>query len=224
MANWFYYDDNGQKQGPIDEEQLQILVANGMILPETRIETEDGRKAKAGKIKGLTFPPVDTVSPDNPFVTPLPEPGWACPHCGEPMTAGEKFCGSCGRKSQSDSVAPGITSDRYYQPPTSKSGFLDIGFTRFITPVWISVIWIIGIVCNVISFLISLVVLHRICLVRDEWGRGNHDAGIWIFLMGFVGLVILHLFALLLYRMALETDIVLFRIEKNTRAIRSKQQ
>jgi hypothetical protein len=55
MANWFYYDDNGQKQGPIDNAQLKALAEQRVILPETLIETEDGRQGRAGKVKGL-FP------------------------------------------------------------------------------------------------------------------------------------------------------------------------
>jgi hypothetical protein len=54
MANHFYIDHNNQKQGPISREEIHELVASGVIQPDTRMETEDGRsKYKAGQIPGL---------------------------------------------------------------------------------------------------------------------------------------------------------------------------
>jgi hypothetical protein len=73
MANWFYYDDNGQKLGPINNMLLKALVAQGVILPETIVETEDGRKGRAGKIKGLTFPEMIPFSVP-PFPSAQQEP------------------------------------------------------------------------------------------------------------------------------------------------------
>ncbi|MDR0521790.1 MAG: CD225/dispanin family protein, partial [Planctomycetaceae bacterium] len=55
MANWFYYDSFDFKQGPITQEDLQSLVAQGIITPQTKMETEDGKQGLAGQIKGL-FP------------------------------------------------------------------------------------------------------------------------------------------------------------------------
>ena len=55
MANWFYYDGNGQKQGPVTGGQLKGLAKAGMITPETVVETEEGKTAPARKVKGLTF-------------------------------------------------------------------------------------------------------------------------------------------------------------------------
>lgn len=55
MANWFYYDVDGQKVGPVDSEGLKRLAADGLITSATRIETEAGREAKARDVKGLEF-------------------------------------------------------------------------------------------------------------------------------------------------------------------------
>jgi ankyrin repeat protein len=71
MSTWFYYDSNGQKQGPISGGQLKGLAKAGMITPETVVETETEKgikTAKAGKVKGLTFiavpePTQDIISP-----------------------------------------------------------------------------------------------------------------------------------------------------------------
>ncbi len=55
MPNYFYIDANGQKQGPIDDQQLQMLAAQGMITPETVLETDTGHKGLAGQVLGLKF-------------------------------------------------------------------------------------------------------------------------------------------------------------------------
>lgn len=44
MPNFFYIDPNGQKRGPIDDQQLQALAAQGIIAPESQLETESGYK------------------------------------------------------------------------------------------------------------------------------------------------------------------------------------
>ncbi|MDR3233703.1 MAG: DUF4339 domain-containing protein [Planctomycetaceae bacterium] len=54
--NWYYYDNNGEKQGLITHEALKDLAANGVITPQTRLETESGKQGIAGQIKGLIFP------------------------------------------------------------------------------------------------------------------------------------------------------------------------
>jgi uncharacterized Tic20 family protein len=78
MANWYYYDNKGQKQGPITSAQLQTLVINKIITPATRIVTEDGRETTAGLINGLfsTPPPVTPVAVpvlDTPTETITPQ-------------------------------------------------------------------------------------------------------------------------------------------------------
>ena len=55
MPNFHYTDANGQKQGLINDEQLKALVARKIITPDTLLETDTGKKGKAGQIKGL-FP------------------------------------------------------------------------------------------------------------------------------------------------------------------------
>lgn len=52
MSLWFYYDENG-KQGPIQPSELKTLAEMGQITPDTIVETEAGRKAKASAVKGL---------------------------------------------------------------------------------------------------------------------------------------------------------------------------
>lgn len=55
MANFYYTDANGQKQGPVNENQLKALAAKGAITPETPLETEGGHKGVAGQVPGLDF-------------------------------------------------------------------------------------------------------------------------------------------------------------------------
>jgi uncharacterized membrane protein YhaH (DUF805 family) len=77
MSTWYYYDNNGHKQGPITGGQLKELAKAGKISPGTMVETEEGKAAPARKVKGLTFveaaqpqtsPPHSPTAP-NPFAT-----------------------------------------------------------------------------------------------------------------------------------------------------------
>jgi len=54
MTNWFYYNEQGEKIA-VTGGQLKGLAKAGLITPETIVETSDGKKARAGKVKGLTF-------------------------------------------------------------------------------------------------------------------------------------------------------------------------
>lgn len=65
MPNWFYYDVNGKKRGPINSAQLKSLADSQVINRNINIETEDGRKGKAGQIKGL-FPTGESYSVQSP--------------------------------------------------------------------------------------------------------------------------------------------------------------
>jgi hypothetical protein len=93
MSNWYYYNEQGEKIA-VTGGQLKGLAKAGMITPGTMIETEDGKKAPARKVKGLTFgvaspptapkplpsTPSDTSNPftakpqtgDNPFTATMP--------------------------------------------------------------------------------------------------------------------------------------------------------
>lgn len=57
--NYYYFDQNGQKQGPIDDKELQELATQGIITPVSPLETESGFQGQAGQIPNLKF----TVSP-----------------------------------------------------------------------------------------------------------------------------------------------------------------
>ena len=63
IVDYFYTDANGEKQGPIKEQQLRKLAAQGIIKPDTLLETTGGHKGTAGQIPGMRF---NTTNP-NPF-------------------------------------------------------------------------------------------------------------------------------------------------------------
>ena len=67
MANWFYYNENGEKIEVIGG-QLKDLAKQGVITPGTMIETEDGKTAPARRVKGLTF--ADTKQPETNIEKP----------------------------------------------------------------------------------------------------------------------------------------------------------
>jgi hypothetical protein len=81
MTTWFYYDKNGQKQGPISGGKLKGFAKVGLIEPETLVEAESGKTVPARKIHGLTFlitPPVQSDASDSgtydPFAHPISVP------------------------------------------------------------------------------------------------------------------------------------------------------
>ena len=70
MSTWYYYNEQGEKIETTGG-RLKGLAKAGMITPETIVENEEGKKAPARKVKGLTFataatpesaPPVETES------------------------------------------------------------------------------------------------------------------------------------------------------------------
>jgi len=56
MANFFYTDADGNRQGPVSEQRLKELVAQRVIMPMTLLETDGGHKGVARQIPGLNFP------------------------------------------------------------------------------------------------------------------------------------------------------------------------
>jgi len=78
MANWFYYNEKGEKIS-VTGGQLKGLAKAGVITPETIIETEDGKTAPARKVKGLTFG--EAIPPQSSLPTPpaTPNPFSAAP-------------------------------------------------------------------------------------------------------------------------------------------------
>lgn len=71
MSQWFYFDKNGQKVGPIDSNSLKKLAEHGTITPDTIVMTETGQSGKAGGIKGLVFSPsISPVPPNAPVMPP----------------------------------------------------------------------------------------------------------------------------------------------------------
>jgi len=69
MAKWHYYNESGDKI-EITGGQLKGLAKAGMITPDTIVETEDGKKARAGKVQGLTFIAPSTPAQDTSLLPP----------------------------------------------------------------------------------------------------------------------------------------------------------
>lgn len=55
MTQWFYFDRNGHKTGPMDSDSLKLLAEHGMITPDTIVMTDSGKSCLAKKVKGLSF-------------------------------------------------------------------------------------------------------------------------------------------------------------------------
>jgi len=121
MANWYYYNESGDKI-EVTGGQLKGLAKAGTITPDTIVETEDGKKARAGKVKGLKFAESestpesvtqDTALPGKPnafnlaTAIPIPPtsqpaptatttPGTFCTYCGQPVQPTAAACTACG--------------------------------------------------------------------------------------------------------------------------------
>lgn len=64
MANWFYFNKNGEKIGPISVSALKALTQQGLITRETVIANHTGRTAVAGEVRGLAFPEPTSTEPE----------------------------------------------------------------------------------------------------------------------------------------------------------------
>jgi len=70
MANWFYYNENGEKIS-VTGKELKELAKNGTITPETFVETAEGKTGLAKHVKGLPF--FETSKPETiPLATDTP--------------------------------------------------------------------------------------------------------------------------------------------------------
>ena len=145
MANYFYYDQTNQKQGPVSREELQELAAQGIINPDTQIELSTGDAIIARLIPGLDF-----------------------------------------------SVQPKSTSTN-----------ADIGFTEFVTPTLIAVIWVISVITTIIGCL---------CMIGMAQQGGD----------GIVALltIAIAVISLLYTRIILELIAIFFRMERHQRTIK----
>ena len=91
MTNWFYTDTFGTRLGPISDQQLHELVAQGTITPNTSMETDAGQKGVAGQIPGLF-----AVAPP-PFAQAAPPVAQVfCTNCGNPVAEQAVACMACG--------------------------------------------------------------------------------------------------------------------------------
>ena len=72
MPNFYYTDAYGQKQGVISPSQLKELIAQGIITPDTLLETDNGHKGYARQIKGLFPTPQAPSAFTDPVAVPMP--------------------------------------------------------------------------------------------------------------------------------------------------------
>ena len=63
MPNFLFLDANGQKQGPINAQQLHALAAKGIITPDTPLMADTGHKGYARQIRSLQFGTVEQTIP-----------------------------------------------------------------------------------------------------------------------------------------------------------------
>ena len=71
MANWFYYNDDGDKIS-VTGKELKELAERGVIRHGTIVENPEGKTAPAKKVKGLTFSASPVPSPTEHASNPSP--------------------------------------------------------------------------------------------------------------------------------------------------------
>jgi len=193
--NYSFTDANGKKQGPLDVQQLQTLVDQGIITPMTPLETDDGDQEDAGRIPALKFDSAALKS-YSAFVK------------SREVTMKSRESAT---KSREAAKKPRIPVQQ-----TSTEGspldFLDFGFTRFITNTWISFIWIVIVILVILAY-VSIVSFGLFAMSQ---GNEGGIAGLGVIMLATIMAPLYLLFA----RIGLELIIVIFRIETHLRSIR----
>ena len=69
---WHYFNEIGEKIGPITDKELKHFAQHGVITPETIIETKDGKTVPARRIEGLMPPETVQPEPEKPFIAASP--------------------------------------------------------------------------------------------------------------------------------------------------------
>ncbi|MCL2710958.1 MAG: DUF1559 domain-containing protein [Planctomycetaceae bacterium] len=101
MPNYLYIDKNGQRQGPVNEQQLRALAARGAIGPDTPLKADTGHQGVAGQILGLQFNTVASLPVGlNPFTAAPPvyheAPGGLSEPTGDGKAIASLVCGIIG--------------------------------------------------------------------------------------------------------------------------------
>ena len=95
MADWFYYNENGEKTGPLSVPEMKELTKRGVIKRDTFIENTNGQSDIAGNIRGFEFPEKKHVLLQ-PIPTELESERLFCTNCGSPVSEYAIVCMSCG--------------------------------------------------------------------------------------------------------------------------------
>jgi hypothetical protein len=190
--------------------ELRQMAADGRLAPDHLLSrTPDGRQVRADSVAGL-FP----APADNPFALGDPVP----PSAEEAFAFG-------GNSPPAPPVPPSRRAKRpAADPPADRpksGGLLDLGFTRFVTPTLVSVLWGVWLFGAVPLLTLAVLAQPVIALSRPTGpgGLGGIEAAV----VAVVGLVLIGLYTLLV-RVGLESVIVLFRGAEAVMAIDARQR
>jgi hypothetical protein len=159
---------------------LKRLVTIGTITAETEIETEDGKKSVAGKVKGLKFSnaPVSPNPEDNTYnlndlysvtsdnTVSVPVPPLTAPSQENQSTANPSYPTIT---SYSNSQPTARSTHRIQQSEEESSIwdyiFLNPKFTVFVTSTLISLLWRLSVIIFVVSILFSVFMIGNSCRI-----------------------------------------------------------
>lgn len=162
-----------------------------------------------------------------------------CRQCGVAVNPEQIVCTQCGAaiktgyaqtvdnmsamiKSGLDHVSSTkVKSGMDYVSSTKTAGFFDLGFTRFITNTWISVIWVFEIAIVFLYYIIAVLYASYVTFSIPPV-QMSFPGKIVLVLFAVCAATLVAIFALAAIRVALEFLIVIFRIETHLRTIRDK--
>lgn len=93
----WYYINKGQRQGPINDLQINHFVKNGVITVSTKVWCKGMQDWKSA---GET----DLIKHFQPIKTTVSSENTNCPNCGSHLDSKVIYCGNCGTKVKGNSI------------------------------------------------------------------------------------------------------------------------
>jgi len=249
--NWYYYDKNGEKIA-VTGKQLKEFAQQGIITPETVVETGEGKTSQAGSVKGLVFAKTkqsEVVKPIGTEIYGLTSPAFSSPVGGvnSPVLTSEgqrpsdyaplamKAAGNSNTVITKPSVIPRPAERK---PVIWDWLFLDFRFRFFVTPLLIKVIWCMWVA--VVELLIVMTILGILFAIfssilpdissgggaSSDWPGASRRGGLpfnfLLMIMQIIFVPIIIATFLLCIRIVLEGVMIIFRIGEHLKNIDEK--
>ena len=161
QPNYFYFDENGYKYGPVSEQQIQSMAEQGIITPNTTLETDGGYTGLAGQIPGLFV-----AVPAQPDPLPVSPPA---PSVKERVEVAAKKTMEWGKETYQkapphvsttvEKIFARATTTGTASKASTTSGFdqlFDTNFTRFLYVPFTKIFWKLLIFLHFLAFFLAI--------------------------------------------------------------------